>query len=167
MFSSIETFLRIWHEECERTELLFKAIPEGLWYKEVIPGYCTLGMLAWHLVQTPVEMLDRCGLDIAGPFLSDPMPKESALIIKGWLKMHPSVSEQIAKYWKNETLKQTDDMYGIEWPRSKSLTCLLHHLIHHRGQMTVLMRAGGAAVPGLYEIAKEQWERHGLAPLEA
>lgn len=164
MFTTIDAFLKIWSEECERTELLFKAIPEGLWYKEVIPAYRTLARLGWHLVQTPGEMLERCGLEISGPLLEDPVPTESNLIVQGWLKVHVSVTEQISKNWTDSTLKQMDDMYGMQWTRSKTLTCLLHHLIHHRGQMTVLLRAGGAAVPGLYGPAREEREQYGMRP---
>ncbi len=56
-------------------------------------------------------------------------------------------------------------MYGQEWKNSFSLWALVTHQIHHRGQMTVLMRQAGLKVPGLYGPAKEEWEAMGMKPL--
>ena len=41
-------------------------------------------------------------------------------------------------------LRVVDEMYGEKWTRSYTLTALLFHLTHHRGQMTTLLRLGGA-----------------------
>ncbi|MEA3297729.1 MAG: DinB family protein, partial [candidate division Zixibacteria bacterium] len=43
---------------------------------------------------------------------------------------------------------------------------LIQHQIHHRGQMTVLMRQAGIKVPSLYGPAKEDWAQMGLEPPE-
>jgi uncharacterized damage-inducible protein DinB len=37
------------------------------------------------------------------------------------------------------------------------LTVLLRHEIHHRAQMTVLMRQAGLRVPGVYGPSREEW----------
>ncbi|MCK4657684.1 MAG: hypothetical protein KAT85_11650, partial [candidate division Zixibacteria bacterium] len=34
--------------------------------------------------------------------------------------------------------------------------------IHHRGQMTVLMRQAGLKVPGVYGPSMEEWEHFGM-----
>lgn len=34
---------------------------------------------------------------------------------------------------------------------------MIQHQIHHRGQMTILMRQAGLTVPGIYGPAKEEW----------
>jgi uncharacterized damage-inducible protein DinB len=39
---------------------------------------------------------------------------------------------------------------------------IIKHIIHHRGQMTVLMRQAGLKVPGVYGPAREEWEKIGL-----
>ncbi|MGO4373779.1 DinB family protein, partial [Paenibacillus sp. MCAF20] len=41
------------------------------------------------------------------------------------------------------------------------LDVLIKHEIHHRGQMTVLMRQAGLRVPDLYGPTKEQWAEFG------
>jgi len=52
-------------------------------------------------------------------------------------------------------------MYGEMWTIETVLKVLFTHQIHHRGQMTVLMRQAGLKVPGLYGPAKEEWAEFG------
>ena len=52
-------------------------------------------------------------------------------------------------------------MYGEKWQRGLTLHILLQHEVHHRGQMTVLMRQAGLKVPNIYGPAKEGWAEYG------
>ena len=55
-------------------------------------------------------------------------------------------------------------MYGETWKRGKSLPVFLTHEMHHRGQMTVIMRLAGLKVPGIYGPSKEEWTNYGMEP---
>jgi uncharacterized damage-inducible protein DinB len=55
-------------------------------------------------------------------------------------------------------------MYGEKWKRAQTLASLVFHQIHHRGQMTVLMRQAGLKVPGIYGPAREEWSAWGMSP---
>ena len=57
-----------------------------------------------------------------------------------------------------------DDMYGEMWKKGKTLGVLVTHQIHHRGQLTVVMRLAGLKVPGVYGPAKEEWANYGMKP---
>ena len=57
-------------------------------------------------------------------------------------------------------------MYGMKWARGLTLQMLIVHQAHHRGQMTVLMRHAGLAVPGVYGPAREEWATHGMTAPE-
>ena len=48
-------------------------------------------------------------------------------------------------------------MYGEKWRERKTLGVLVTHQIHHRAQLTVVMRLAGLKVPGVYGPAKEEW----------
>jgi uncharacterized damage-inducible protein DinB len=72
----------------------------------------------------------------------------------------------VAKCWSDETLQIEDDMYGEMWKRGKTLGSLINHEIHHRGQMTVLMRQAGLKVPGIYGPSKDEWAQYGMKPPE-
>jgi uncharacterized damage-inducible protein DinB len=64
--------------------------------------------------------------------------------------------------WTDADLETTDELYGETWPRGLTLQVLMDHEIHHRGQMTVLMRQAGLAVPGVFGPSKEEWSQYGL-----
>lgn len=51
-------------------------------------------------------------------------------------------------------------MYGMKWEKGFTLQILMHHEIHHRGQMTVLMRQEGLKNPGIMGPSKEEWEQN-------
>ena len=53
-------------------------------------------------------------------------------------------------------------MYGQKWKRGVTLGILITHQIHHRAQMTVLMRQAGLKVPGIYGPAYEEWAAMGM-----
>jgi uncharacterized damage-inducible protein DinB len=57
-------------------------------------------------------------------------------------------------------------MYGEKWKRGVTLTVLVTHQAHHRGQMTVLMRQAGLRVTGVYGPAREEWAGMGMSAPE-
>jgi uncharacterized damage-inducible protein DinB len=68
--------------------------------------------------------------------------------------------------WSDATLDQEDDMYGETWKRGTTLTSLVLHQVHHRGQLTVLMRQAGLELPGIYGPARQEWVAYGMKPPE-
>jgi uncharacterized damage-inducible protein DinB len=66
--------------------------------------------------------------------------------------------------WTDATLLEDDEMYGERWKRGFTLLALVKHEIHHRAQMTVLMRQAGLKVPGIYGPALEEWGAFGQEP---
>ena len=79
-------------------------------------------------------------------------------------KSAKSLTEAVRKGWTDKTLSQTDEMYGEHWSRGSTLTSLVLHQAHHRGEMIVLMRQAGLKVPGIYGPAKEEWARMNMQP---
>ena len=71
------------------------------------------------------------------------------------------LAEQVAG-WSDAALETEDEMYGERWARGRTLLALVAHQAHHRGQMTVLMRQAGLAVPGIYGPAREEWAAFGM-----
>jgi uncharacterized damage-inducible protein DinB len=56
-------------------------------------------------------------------------------------------------------------MYGEDWLNGLTLQILISHEIHHRGQMTVLMRQAELRVPEVYGPTREDWLERGMEPL--
>src|SRR6185295_14858041 len=101
--------------------------------------------------------MGRVGLKLAGPAEHAPLPGTAAAIVAGYEAAAASLVPAIRKTWTDETLQLTDEMYGDTWKRGLTLTVLITHQTHHRGQMTVLMRQAGLTVPGIYGPAREEW----------
>ncbi len=166
MFHSIREFSQTWRQHSDATRKIMSALSEKSLSQKVSPEDRTLGRIAWHIVQTIPEMAGRTGLKIYGPKADSPLPKTALEIQQGYDTAAKSLEEQINKTWDDSTLKIEDDMYGSNWPRGLSLRIIIDHEIHHRGQMTVLMRQSGLIVPGVFGPAREEWAQHGMAAPE-
>lgn len=164
MFHTVADFVHLWQEEAKKTEHLLLKLADSALETSLVPGQRTLKQLAWHIIVTPHEMLARTGLHISGVDGHSPAPKTAAELVKAHNEVAHSVAHQVQSHWNNKTLHQTDDMYGETWTRSQTLWALLAHLIHHRGQMTILMRLANLKVPGMYGPAKEEWQQFGMEP---
>lgn len=164
MFRSIDDFTAAWADENEKTKKVLAALTDASLAQKVTPKGRSLGFLAWHVVTTITEMLPLAGIPTKGPKPDAPVPKTAREIAKAYDQAAASVAPAVKKAWKDSMLAETIPMYGMQWPRAKVLSALLLHEAHHRGQMTVLMRQAGIAVPGTYGPAAEEWAQMGMQP---
>ena len=166
MLRKIEDFVKDWEYEAASTSKILNALTDESLSQRVTPDGRSLGFLGWHLTQTLGEMLGHAGLKIDAPGMDRECPASASEIAAAYEKGARSVTEEVKKNWTDETLLQTDDMYGDTWPRGVTLFALIAHQAHHRGQMTVLMRQAGLAVPGVYGPSKEEWAAMGAPPMQ-
>jgi uncharacterized damage-inducible protein DinB len=47
-----------------------------------------------------------------------------------------------------------------------TLGVIVSHQIHHRAQLTIVMRLNGLKVPGVYGPSKEEWTSYGMPAQE-
>lgn len=166
MFRRLADFEESWQEEVAKTIAVIDAIPDTAMGATVAPDHRDLRRLAWHLVESLIEMPGRCGMAIEGEqliqgaFICDP-PATMAEVREAYVRASESFRKGLSG-WTDATLETEDDMYGELWPRSRTLQVLLVHQAHHRGQMTVLMRQAGLQVPSIYGPAKEGWATYGM-----
>ncbi|MCE1229478.1 MAG: DinB family protein, partial [Firmicutes bacterium] len=141
MFRSIEDFRQSWGYESATTLKVLEAIPDAALATAITAQHRDLNRLAWHLIDTLVEMPARMGLKVHGhPFMkaldAEPVPyappPSSAQARQAYADASESLMKQLAS-WTDATLLQEDDMYGMTWKRGYTLTALVHHQAHHRG----------------------------------
>jgi uncharacterized damage-inducible protein DinB len=166
MLRTIKDFQKDWAYEAEATGKVLKALTDESLSQKVTPDGRSLGFLAWHLTLTLGEMLGLVGLNIDAPAMDKECPTSAAEIAAAYEKAAKSVTDEIGKNWTDETLLQSDNMYGDTWERGLTLFYLIAHQAHHRGQMTVLMRQAGVPVPGVYGPAKEEWAAMGAPAMQ-
>lgn len=165
MYRKIKDFEQSWAYETEITTKLLSNLTDESLNQKVTENGRSLGFTAWHVVLTLGEMLGKVGLAIDCPPEEALPPASAREIAETFERAAKSVSEEVAKNWTDETLLIEDEMYGMIWSRGTTLSLLINHQAHHRGQVTILMRQAGVPVIGVYGPAKEEWEAMGQAAL--
>ena len=162
MYVTIDQFLQEWKKESEATLRILSTLSDASLRQMVGPEGRTLGFLAWHLVLTLGEMGGKAGLTVHAPPEETPEPRRAAEIVSAYKSASDSLARLVGEEWRDDMLGDEVLMYGSSWRRGDVLGSLVHHQIHHRGQMTVLMRQAGLVVPGIYGPAREEWAKMGM-----
>ncbi len=164
MFLSVSTFLQVWEKEAESTHRILDALTDESLNQLVAAPDRTLGRIAWHLVTTIPEMMTRTGLIMESINEDALLPATAVEIIHNYRDVSKSLVAAISNQWNDQTLLEKRDMYGETWAIGATLSALVDHQIHHRGQMTVLMRQAGLKVPGIYGPSRDDWSHMGMEP---
>jgi uncharacterized damage-inducible protein DinB len=164
MFITIEEFMGAWKQQTEGTGKIMAALTDGSLKQAVAKDHRTLARIAWHIIGSIPEMMNRTGLEVNSPKESDPIPTSAAKIREAYDKAATKLAGEVKAKWTDATLQVEDNMYGMTWKRGLTLGILMNHEIHHRSQMTVLMRQAGLKVPGVYGPSKEEWVNYKMEP---
>jgi len=162
MFYKIEDFKNEWKTESEATLKIFSNLTDESLNQEVYEGGRSIKDLAWHITNSLEEMLNTAGIPIEGFDENQPAPNSVNEIKEIYEKYSEAVVNSVTKNWKDENLKDEINMYGEMWSKGLILSILIVHQIHHRAQITVLMRQAGLKVPGIYGPSKEEWQAMGM-----
>ena len=163
MFRNLADFHGTWAHEAASTVKLMEQLTDESLSQAIYPGGRTLGRLANHLIETLTEMPHHMGLGIEE---EKPAYTKAADIVSNYKRCSEQLTRVIASTLTDENLDETANMYGQQWAHRFTLGVLVLHQVHHRAQMTVLMRQAGLKVPGLYGPSKEEWEQMGMNALD-
>jgi uncharacterized damage-inducible protein DinB len=108
--------------------------------------------LAWHIVATENRFLDAV---LTGAFDFTPAPrpdsvKNSADLNALYTTDFESRFEKLGKLSNEQLLKVIDFRGMFQQPAVMYLGFLMHHSVHHRGQLSMYLRPMGAKVPSIY-----------------
>jgi len=164
MYKAITDFTTDWKHESESTFKILKALTDKSLTQKVYAEGRELGFIAWHIVQTLGEMGGKAGLSVIAPAENTSPPVSPETISAVYEKAAASVATEVQNKWNDMMLAEEIEMYGEKWTRGQTLSALLKHEVHHRAQITVLMRQAGLKVPGVYGPSKEEWSQYGMPP---
>jgi uncharacterized damage-inducible protein DinB len=162
MYRSLAEFEKDFREQTDATLKCFRALTDSSLAQTVSPGGRSLGRIAWHIVGSLVEMPGHAGAKIDGSLAEAPVPATAAAIVSAYESAAGNCLKALNESWAQADLSEEIPIYGERWARSRVLFILLIHEIHHRGQLTVLMRQAGLRVPGVVGPAKEEWAGMGM-----
>ncbi len=166
MIRKVADFLEAWKTLNSGTDKVLAALTDESLKQKVTPLDRTLGRIAWHIIVSIPEMASRTGLKLSGPDENAPVPKSAREIHEAYRTAAASLADLVGKNWTDAGLEIEDNMYGQVWKRGFTLKVIIDHEIHHRGQMTVLMRQAGLNVPGTVGPSREEWSAFGMKPPE-
>lgn len=158
MFSSISHFKEIWASETEATLQCLHLLTDESLKAPSFGNYRNIKRIVNHII--------AC---------ADGIPWEATLPVNFSKQEYHSVQEMTEAYkqatlnvqtaidqWTDQTLQEETPMYGETWKKGFALWVTVVHQIHHRGQLTVLMRMAGLKVPGIYGPNAEEWMAYNL-----
>jgi uncharacterized damage-inducible protein DinB len=108
--------------------------------------------LAWHIVSAEIKYLDATA---AGVFPHDLKPapdtvRTPAEVVAWYEERFSPAMERLEKTGGDEVLRMVD-FYGLRsFPAIGLIQIIVHHTIHHRGQLSTYLRPMGAKVPSIY-----------------
>ena len=166
MYRKLEDFFEDWKADAEFTLKVFSKISDEKINEKPYENIRSLGRLAWHITQTITEMLNKAGLFDEDHLDKKPIPDTFEEISETYKKYSGQLIELLKAKWADDDLPNDIELYGRPFQRSKVLSMLLNHQIHHRGQMTIVMRLLNIDVPGIYGPSKEEWSNYGMEAQE-
>ena len=158
--TELDRFRSLWNAESEKAVAVMRALPEDQYDFGPDPSGRSLGELAWHLAE-----IDACltfGVATGRfSFADNPpnlaRPKEIKLLAPRYQQIHEEALARLADF----DVGRLDEAVSFFDGRALTLrdvlwTELLLHLVHHRGQLTLLCRQAGAPPPGLFGPNREE-----------
>ncbi len=164
LYSKLSDFISDWKNDSESTLKVFKNLTDASFNQAVTPGDRTIGIIAWHITSSIPEMMNRTGLNLGAFEESKSEPDDVKDLISSYENYSNKLISEIESKWSDADMEKTVNMYGQEWKNGMTLQILISHQIHHRGQLTVLMRQAGLKVPGIMGPSKEEWAAMGMPP---
>jgi len=159
MMNELDRFRKVWDMEAELTIRLLEALPTDQYDFRPDPGGRSLGELAWHLAE--IEGYISYGvMKGAVTFQETPpnmqRPREVRLLAAGYQRVHEEAVARIANL--------TEDQLGRQIPfADQRMTvsdilwgAIVSHLVHHRGQLSLMCRLAGGTAPGIYGPNREE-----------
>ncbi len=162
MYKNIEDFILDWEEEALSTIKIFEKINDAGISTRLNDDIRTLGRTAWHITQTLTELPANAKLISEDPLENKEEPESMEAILKVYKQKSMELINILRENWKDSDLDETIEIYKQTWKKNKVLSVIIKHQIHHRGQMTVIMRLLNMKVPGVYGPSKEEWAEHGM-----
>lgn len=162
MYVTIADFIREWKSEAALTQKVLDGLTDDSLKQKVNPDGRTLGRIAWHFTTNIPEYLAHFGLKVEQVDHAEHVPSTAKEIAETFKHISSAAVKVIEGQWTDESLKEVQTAFGREETNAQILMGLIKHIIHHRGQVTVLIRQAGLKPFGVYGPPKEDWIHLGV-----
>ena len=161
---SRETLIADFDHEMAVTRRVLERVPQGALAWKPHERSFSVGGLALHLARLPhwgAQILSSASYELAASGGPPPEPATVADVLDTFDRHVAEVRGELtgrSDALLDEVWSLTRDGYRIlTLPKGAALRrFLLHHTIHHRGQLTVYLRLIGAPVPPIYGASADE-----------
>lgn len=162
MYVTVSDFIQEWNREALLTQKVLDGLTDDALKQQVYAEGRTLGRIAWHLTTTIPEYLTDFGLKMDAVADAERVPASAKEIADTFRQVSESAAAIIGERWSDESLREVQEAFGRRESNASILMGLIKHIVHHRGQITVLMRQAGLKPFGVYGPPKEDWIHFGV-----
>lgn len=155
MYRTVQDFLTDWEKTSNGTLKVLEALTDESLDQAIVEGHNTLGWLGWHIATSTVFFSKLVGIDLNSTENPNDVPKEANKIVETYKKYAEDLKQKVEMLLTDEKMLEEVSGIGQPTPRGALLRTLVDHTIHHRGQMTVLLRQAGLQVPSVMGPTKE------------
>ncbi len=156
----LDAFLATWDMEAKNTLRILESLAaDGYDYRADIGGR-SLGELAWHISEIDgytTFCIEKGSFELSTKPPNIERPREVQALAPGYRVVHdeavarvrklkPADLDRTLKYFNGEQMSVRDILWGA----------VLHHSIHHRGQLGLMNRLAGGKSPGIYGPNREE-----------
>lgn len=157
MYVTIADFIKEWNREAMLTQKVLDGLTDESLKQQVYPDGRTLGRIVWHITTSIPDYLTKFGLKMDKVENAENVPISAKEISETFKKVSVQVTRIIQEGWTDESLRQVQNAFGREETNASILMGLIKHIVHHRGQSTILIRQAGLKPFGVYGPPKEDW----------
>lgn len=150
----LQGFFATWSREADETVALLRTIPEGQYDYRPVPGWRSIGEMAWHLAEGDAYtalLVAQGKLDPTDRPPGVERPREVAALASGYARVHADARARLGNLTPADLPKKLKYFDGSERSVSHVLwEGILYHHLHHRGQLSLMIRMAGGAPDGMY-----------------
>ena len=158
-----QQFLKTWEHESQNTIKVLKSLPAGQYDFRPDPKGRSLGEMAWHLAEGDAYMtfgIERGDFTTPSKPPGIERPKTIAELAPGYERIHRDAVARVKKLSPADYDRTIPFFDGSPVAIRHILwSAVLHHGIHHRGQLMLLNRQAGGTNPGIYGPNREEWTK--------
>ncbi|MGN6393085.1 MAG: DinB family protein [Gemmatimonadales bacterium] len=155
----LDRFRTVWDMESGLTSKVLEALPANQYDFRPDPGNRSIGEMAWHLAEIEGYISHGIAKGVVD-FQEGPpnlqRPREVRLLPPGYRRVHQEAVARLADLTDadlDREIQFADRRMSI---RDILWGALLMHLIHHRGQLSMMCRLAGGVAPGIYGPNREE-----------
>lgn len=158
----LETFLATWSLEAQRTLQLMRALPPAQYDFRPEKDWRSIGEMAWHLAEGDGYMADAAAkgkFDFETKLAGLERPKTIAELAPNYERVHNEAFAKVRALKPEDMDRSMTDFSGQPIRIGDMLwSYVLHHTIHHRGQLALMCRMAGGVPPGMYGPNREEMQ---------